>query len=150
VRTPDASGVAGLSPTPRTVFQSLSATSDQIGKVRHNQNGIYIAAVYYRWWNGSSWDHREEENLPVGQSRVYDPGLKGVPAGALFEVRASVSAGPDLHVIPDRQFRYTPGSTATAIYQTSDILTSADFDFLGIRSSRILGLLSERRPFRPR
>ena len=130
VRPPDVSGVAGLGVT-NLVFENVTATSDRVGRVRYSQDGVYIAGVYYRT---STSDTGVEENLTRDSVRLYDPGLKGILAGQRFEVRAKVSAGPDLGALPTRTFVYDPTSSATLKYQTSDILTSADFDFRGIES----------------
>ena len=138
VRTPDATGVAGLSPTPTVVFQSDSGNSRVVGRVRHDQNGVYCAGVYYRWFDTGSQTWKEtgaEGDLCVNRSETYDPGLKGVPSGATFEVKLSICCvGSTREIIPAQQFVYNPSSTAVAKVQSSDIVTSADFDFRGIET----------------
>jgi hypothetical protein len=138
VRPPDPAGVGGLSPTPREVFASDSGNSRNVGFVKHDQNGVYCAGVYYRWFDTIAGEWKEtasEGDLCVNNSRTSDPGLKGVRAGATFEVKLSICCvGASLHVEPNQQFVYTPGSLAVAKFQSSDIVTSADFDYRGIET----------------
>ena len=143
VRTPDAAGVGGLSPTPTVVYQNDSGNSRRVGQVKLDHNGIYCANVSYVWYDGAGVAHCTGKEADVcgdfGYEPVYNPGLRGVPPGAPFEVILSVIAGccgnESRVTSPTEQFIYDPTSTALAKFRSSGHLTGVGpLEFLGIET----------------
>lgn len=132
VRRPDPTGVAGLSATPTTVFQSVSATDGRVGIVRVHNTGAYVAKVSYRWIDasGATQSTGEEDDLLAGQTRDYNPGLKGVPNGRTFYPVMRAVAGNT--VTPTERFIYASGSTAAAKFTSGGTtLINTSFDYNG-------------------
>lgn len=103
-------GVAGPSPTARTIFQSVSATSNVIGQVRVHNTG----PVWRRSPTGGSTGpesrtpraRRRGTSWP-GRPSTHNPGGQGVPNGVTFHPVMRAVAGKT--VTPIERFTHVFG-----------------------------------------
>lgn len=128
IRTPEINGVAGLNPVQRIVYQT-NPDASSVSQVQHNQGGVYVAALSYEWFMdptgaGVHTFTEEEACLGVNDSRIYDPGLKGVPDGAYFRAIVNV-CGTGQSFNPPQILRYSRTSNSKAIINSGGLLGSS-------------------------
>lgn len=94
VRKPDPTGVAGLSSVQTPLYVSNAGSSNVVGKVNVRNVGGYVACVSFFYINSSNQTVQTGDDcFPTAQSREYDPGTFGVPAGATYWPHMQAVAG---------------------------------------------------------
>jgi hypothetical protein len=104
----------------------------KIGKMSLKNSGGFVARIQFSYLDddGNKQLTKQSGDIPLGQTKVCDPGEMGVPDGAMVYMHAFVVWGTDNEA--KRAFFYQKGNVSVAEYNISGTTLNNDMGLVGI------------------